>query len=123
MSVTAFKNSTRHFNMNNGMSPHTVYPHVLICLCQCISIRHVLTQAANRRMSSTCEDAVRDHKRYAKWHEMKQAVIVLSDDDDEDDVASTKPDEVASASPKVPPHPPMFPHPLQPACCRHCQRI
>ena len=45
-----------------------------------------------------CEAAIRDHKRYMKWHQLKQAVIILGDDDD----------VVDSPSPKVPPHPPMF---------------
>ena len=40
---TAFKNSTRHHNTNQGMSLHTGYPHVLNYLCQCITILHVLT--------------------------------------------------------------------------------
>ena len=52
MPLAAHKNSTRHFNTNNGMSPHTVYPHVLVCLCRCITIRRVLTRIANRRTSS-----------------------------------------------------------------------
>ena len=29
-----------------------------------------------------CEAAIHDHKRYMKWHQLKQAVIILSDDDD-----------------------------------------
>ena len=57
---------------------------------------------------TNCEDAVRDHKRYAKWHQMKQAVIVLSDDDDEDDIAAATKPGVASPTTKVRPHPPMF---------------
>ena len=55
MALTAFKNSTRHYKMNNGMSPHNMHPHLLICLCQCITIRHVLTRTANRRTSSDAQ--------------------------------------------------------------------
>ena len=36
-----------------------------------------------------CEAAIRDHKRYMKWHQLKQAVIILSDDDDVVDSPST----------------------------------
>ena len=55
MPLIAHKNSTRHYNTNQGMSAHTGYPHVLNSLCQCISIRNVLTRTANRRMSSSAK--------------------------------------------------------------------
>jgi hypothetical protein len=55
MVLTAFKNSTRHNRMNNGMTPQNMHPHLLICLCQCITIRHVPTRTANRRTSSDAQ--------------------------------------------------------------------
>ena len=33
MVLTAFKNSTRHYRMNNGMTPQNMHPHLLIFLC------------------------------------------------------------------------------------------
>ena len=55
MVLTAFKNSTRHNRMNDGMTPQNMHPHLLICLCQCITIRHVPTRTANRRTSSDAQ--------------------------------------------------------------------
>ena len=100
INLTAHKNSTRHFNINAGMPLHTTYPHDLNSEFFVSVHYHTACSYPDCKQEDiiNCEAAIRDHKRYMKWHQLKQAVIILSDDDDVVDSPSTK----------VPPHPPMF---------------
>ena len=121
--LTAYKNSTRHFNMNTGMPLQTRYPHDLNSEFFVSVYYHTACSYPNCKPEDiiNCEAAIRDHKRFMKWKDIKRAVVDISDDD-EDNKNSNK-DKVGSPSEKVPPNPPMLLHCLQPACCSHCQRI
>ena len=100
INLTAHKNSTRHFNINAGMPLHTTYPHDLNSEFFVSVHYHTACSYPDCKQEDiiNCEAAILHHKRYMKWHQLKQAVIILSDDDD----------VVDSPSRKVPPHPPMF---------------
>ena len=124
--LTAHKNSTRHFNMNSGMPLHTRYLHDLNYEFFVSVYYHTACSYPDCKQEDiiNCEAAIRDHKRFMKWQDMKRAVVEVSDDDEDNNLKkNSNKHKVASPSVKVPPNPPMLLRCLQPARCRHCQRI
>ena len=124
--VTAFKNSTRHFNMNSGMPLHTRYLHDLNSEFFVSVYYHTACSYPDCKQEDliNCEAAILDHKRFMKWQDVKRGVVEISDDDEDNNLnKNSNKDKVASPSVKVPPNPPMLLRCLQPARCSHCQRI
>ena len=73
--LTAYKNSTRHFNMNTGMPLQTRYPHDLNSEFFVSVYYHTACSYPGCKQDDiiNCEAAIRDHKRFMKWQDMKRS--------------------------------------------------